>query len=293
MTYEDASEVEVLKSYWRPGAPLENTVFVLLDPSGRPLARGAREPGMYFRSASDMASALNQIASHYQPTGYMHNLPEVSTVRLGMNVAACDKLPLAIVVADNAQERQALERNLAPLSWSGDFIGKLTYTAGSRNDLNNIRGTRISHGYLFVSPDEFGTSATVIAQLLPNASTADLKSAMQATIERHHPTQMEYHEHINVGRQEGIHWTPATPITDPHELQAERMRGGGGGGMGMGPGGFGGPPGGPGGGGPSGGGPGGGGPGGGFGPPGGSGFGPPGGGFAPPGGGGFGPPGAF
>jgi hypothetical protein len=103
MTYESASEAEVLKSYWRPGAALENTLFVILDPYGRPLTRGSREPSWQYRDAHEMALGLDDIAKRYSGRGENQNLPVVATVRLGLNVAAADKLPLAIVVSDRSQ----------------------------------------------------------------------------------------------------------------------------------------------------------------------------------------------
>jgi len=223
MTYESASEAEVLKALWRPGAPLENTLFAILDPYGRPLTRGTRSPGWLFRDPADMAAGLADVARHYQSTGNPQSLPAIATVRLGMNVAACDKLPLAIVVGDTEKERQAMERTLAPVAWSDGLIGKLTYTAGTRTDLNDIQGPRPSRGYLFVSPNEFGTAGTVIAQLNATATPAELKAAMQMTIDRHHPLSLDHREHIQWGREQGISWTTAIPITDPHELQAQQF----------------------------------------------------------------------
>jgi hypothetical protein len=224
MTYESASEAEVLKSYWRPGVPLENTLFIILDPYGRPLMRGARGPEMFFRDASDMASAMNEISSHYRSTSDPQALPAVLTVRLGMNVAACDKLPLAIVVSDNGKQRERLERTLAPLSWSQEFIGRLTYTAGSKYDLRSLDGARDESGYVFVAPNEFGTAGTVVAQLGPDATPAQLQTAMQNAIANYHPLQLDHREHIRWGKQQGIQWQSAIPITDPQALQAERMR---------------------------------------------------------------------
>ena len=187
MTYENAKEAEVLQALWRPGAPLENTLFAILDPYGRPLTRGSRSPDWFFSDAQDMARGMDYVAKNYHAAGNPQELPIVETVRLGMNVAACDKLPLAIVVADNVRQRRTLDRALAPVAWSNEFIGKMTYTAGTYRDLSSIQGASMVKGYVFVSPNEFGTQAQVIAQLGPDASAADLKAAMQATINRHHP----------------------------------------------------------------------------------------------------------
>lgn len=223
MTYESASEAEVLKSFWRNGAPLENTIFAILDPHGRAITRGGRSPDWLFRDSADMANSMYEIARYYQSNSSPRYLPVVSSVRLGMNVAACDKLPIAIILGDTEQERQYMQSALAPLSWSNNFIGKFTYAAGRRSDLNNIQGSRIAKGYLFVSPNEFGTGGTVIAQLYPNASTTDLGAAMKATMQRHNPMLLDHREHIRWGREQGISWQSAIPVTDPHQLQAEQM----------------------------------------------------------------------
>jgi hypothetical protein len=185
---------------------------------------------------------MDYVAKNYHAVDNPHELPIVNTVRLGMNVAACDKLPLAIVVGENARDRQTLNHTLAPVAWSDDFIGQMTYTAGSWKDLSNIQGASMAKGYVFVSPNEFGTAGQVIAQLGPDASVADLKAAMQTTINRHHPLVLDHREHIRLGREAGIRWTSATPVTDPHQVQADQMEGGMGGGMGgPGPGAAGGP----------------------------------------------------
>lgn len=229
MTYESASEAEVLKALWRTGAPLENTVFAILDPYGRPLTRGSRSPDWFFRDSSEMAASLNDVANRYRSTSHSSQryLPSVATVRLGLNVAACDKLPIAIIIADTEQERQIMQSSLASVAWSQHFIGKMTYASGGRTDLNNFRnaiqGIRIAKGFLFVSPNEFGTGGTVLAQLYPNASSADLQTAMQVTIDRHRPLYLDHREHIRWGHEQGIGWQTAIPITDPHSPEAAHM----------------------------------------------------------------------
>jgi len=238
MTYESASEAQIMKSYWRPGAELENTLFVILTPDLRPLTRGARSPDWMFGNAQNMAAGLNNVAMQYRSGANPHSLPTVQTVRLGLNVAACDKRPLAVVVADSEEDRQTLEKRLAPVAWSGDFIGKIIYTSGTRNELTGIYGANLARGYLFIAPNEFGTTGAVVAQLDPRASTTDLASALKVAIDRYRPQEMDHREHIRQGRQQGIQWTTAIPVTDPHSPEAAQNGGrfGGGGGR------FGGPP---------------------------------------------------
>lgn len=226
MTYESAAEAQVLKSLWRPGAPLENTVFAILSPDLQPILLGGRSPNSLFRNSAEMANAMQSVAAHYTNSSRgPDTLPAVDTVRLAMDVAACDKRPLAIVLARNSEDRRKLEQNLAKLAWSDEFIGKLIYTAGSGNDLRDIRGASINSGYLFVAPNLFGTTGTTIVQLPSTATEADLQRAARQAIASHHPQTLSHHEHVFYGHQQGVQWQTAIPVTDPHSPE-NRMRNG-------------------------------------------------------------------
>lgn len=230
MTYENSSEAEFMQTLWRPGAPLENTIFAFLDPSGRALTRGARAPDGFFRSPDEMAQYLQRLASEYPASSQPRSLPSVETARLGLNVAACDKLPLAIVYGDS-RAVPLLEARLAPLAWRSDFAGAMTYTSGSLDDLRTVVGANFSlkSGYLFVHPDQFGVSAQVVAQLPANATAYELERAMRTTISSSHPNIVDHREHIRQGRVQGIGWQSLMPVTDPATLfhdQMERERGG-------------------------------------------------------------------
>lgn len=217
MTYESASEADVLKSFWRPGAPLENTVFAILDPSGRPIIRGGRSPKWVFRDSADMARTMNEIAQHYDGNARAPDgLPSVANVRLALDVAACDKRPLAIVVAKTANERARLSQMLAKIAWSEKFIGKLIYTQSEGDDLNSVKGANSTSGYIFVSPNLFGTTGSVLSQVPATASQADLERFAQQAIVRHHPEILSHHDHVRMGHMSGIEWQTAIPVTDPH-----------------------------------------------------------------------------
>lgn len=226
MTYESASEAEVLQALWRPGAPLENTVFAILDPDGRPILRGGRSPAMLFRDSADLAKTMNEIARYYQSDKRTpESLPLVNNVRLAIDVAACDHRPLAIVIGQTAEDRQKLAANLAPVAWSDALMGKLVYAEGSGTDMRQIRGASLSRGYVFVAPNLFGTAGSTISQLGPSSSRADLEQAARRAIDLYRPQILSHHEHVRAGHEEGIEWQTAIPITDPHSLQAiERDR---------------------------------------------------------------------
>lgn len=226
MTYESASEAEVLQALWRPGAPLENTVFAILDPTARPILRGGRSPSMMFRDSADLAKTLNEIARYYQSDkSTPETLPLIDTVRLAVDVAACDHRPLVVVVGNNSEEQQRLASALAPVAWSEAYMGKLVYSAGTSHDLRQIRGASISRGYLFVAPNLFGTEGTTISQLGPSTNRAELEQALRRAIDSYRPQELSHHDHVRAGHEEGVQWQTAIPITDPHSLQAiERDR---------------------------------------------------------------------
>jgi len=226
MTYESASEASLLKTLWRPDAPLENTIFAILDPYGRSIVRGGRSPQMVYRDADDMASNMNEIARYYGSGGRSSvpkELPTVDTVRLAVDVAACDKRPLVIVVGQTEEERKHLAAQLAPAAWSDKLIGKLVYTTGSPDDLSMIKNSNRNSGYIFVAPGLFGNDGTAMMQLGTNASVSDLAIASSRAIGMFHPQELSHHEHVRAGRQSGIEWKTAIPVTDPHSLQAQGL----------------------------------------------------------------------
>lgn len=225
LTYESASEAEVLKSLWIPGAPLENTVFAILDPTGRAIVRGGRGPNHVFRDSFDMATRMDEIARYYNSNSRVtpSALPSVDTVRLALNVAACEKRPLAIVVGRNEQERQMLASKLASIAWSDQLIGKLVYTTGRESDLNSIRGARLSAGYVFAGPNVFGTEASAMIQLGPFATQYDLMQASARAASYFRPEYLSHHDHVRLGHQQGVYWQTAIPETDPHSIRARQM----------------------------------------------------------------------
>lgn len=229
MTYESASEADVLKSLWRPDAPLENTVFAILDPTGRAIVRGGRSPQMVFRDADDMSYRMNEIARYYGSNGASipKELPTIDTVRLAVDVAACDKRPLVIVVGQNDQERNQLAARLAPTAWSEQLIGKLVYTTSKGNDLGTIRNARHTSGFIFAAPNLFGTEGSAVIQLGADANPAQLASASKQVINSYHPEALSHQDHVRAGKQNGIDWKTAIPVTDPHSLEAQKHERGG------------------------------------------------------------------
>lgn len=225
MTYESAGEGEILKSL-RPGAPLANTVFAILDPAGRALTPPARGPGRLFRDSADMSEKMNSIAAHFNSNSAVvpNDIPAVDTVPLAINVAACDKLPLVLVVGRTEEEKRILASRLTPLAWSDQFIGKLIYAKASEADPRLIRGTAGGSGYIFASPNQFGTEATTTVQLGASASSEQLSQAMQTAINAYRPQYSSNREHVGLGHRNGLSWDTPLPVTDPKSIEVRESR---------------------------------------------------------------------
>src|SRR5947207_2757941 len=104
LTYESAEEGKFLESVFRGGSgQLENTVFTFLAPDGvTPLSRAGRSPNHLFRGSPDetvraMAQAMKEMSQKYAGDSTVaRQVPYLVDLRRGLNVAACDLLPLVV-----------------------------------------------------------------------------------------------------------------------------------------------------------------------------------------------------
>jgi hypothetical protein len=227
LTYESAEEATILKSFFigRSGQ-LENTTFALVAPDGKTkLSRAGRSPDFAFQGgagktpAQEMAESMAEIASRYEKTSTASAseaspLPLTKTVRLALDVAACDGLPLVVVSCDDAAKRAALTERLAALAWSAPFVGRFVHVVAATSDeLKPVDGAK--PGLLVVEPDEFGTKGTILAQAAVDADAAKLTAALSDGLAKHHATAKDSRTHIEQGRRLGIRWTTVIPETDP------------------------------------------------------------------------------
>src|SRR5260221_5829452 len=136
-TYENEAEGAFLKSFnvTRSGE-LENTVFTILAADGKKqLVRASRSIRQSFRDAADMAATMKRIVGESPSKATARDelpaLPLVANVRLAVDVAACDGLPLAVIHAPDELTRQRVREQLAALVWSDEFVGRFIYVEAS------------------------------------------------------------------------------------------------------------------------------------------------------------------
>lgn len=221
-TYEDRAEAEVLKTMLRtPSGELENTVFALLTPDAtRYLAPPGRSPDWAFPSAREMAVGMTRISGQYAAEAAPLSgaaLPVLSTLRLALDVAACDSQPLVAVLGRDAAEAKRLEGRLAPLAWGSGIMGRCAFTTVSvAGDLKPVQGVTIKSGYVVLAPDRFGLHGTVLAQIEAGAEETRLRSGIQGALDRYQPQAKEHFLHMQDGFRRDIYWDTAIPATDPH-----------------------------------------------------------------------------
>ncbi len=222
-TYESAEEAKFLSSIARTASgSLENTVFTVLAPDGKtPLVPAGRGPHHAFGgtrddSAKETAAGLGRIAAqHPGKPGVMRQVPYLEDLRLGLNVASCDLLPLVVVAAKDAESRKKVEDALAPLAWNTAFIGRLEYAAAADlADLKKIDGAVQREGIVVVEPDAYGLKGKALAQSA-TASEADLRKALEAGLKGFVPKSKDSRRHIEEGHRAGVYWKTEIPVTDP------------------------------------------------------------------------------
>jgi hypothetical protein len=222
-TYESAVEAEVLASIFvgRSGA-LENTTFAILAPDGRKLlARAGRSPEFAFGGAdgpAQMAATMQRIAKRYRARARgAVALPSTASLRLGLNIAACDHLPLVVTVATKTAARARLEEALAGQAWSEAVVGRFVYaTVEDAKELAVLDGAQRGAGYLVVEPGRFGLRGKVIGRVPVGASPAVLAAGLAGALKAFTPTpDADIRSHRRAGRQAGAYWTTEIPVTDP------------------------------------------------------------------------------
>lgn len=231
-TYENQAEADFLTSLLTTrSGELENTVFTVLSPDGkRQLVRASRSARQSFGEASRMAETLIRIAGEFRASqaaaGRVPELPRMASVRLALNVAACDNRPLVVLLAGDGDGRRVLEERLAQLAWSDTFLGQFTYAvAEGPGDLGTIAGVGgATAGVFVVQPDRFGQKGQVLAQAGGNATADALAQCLREGWSRAQREAKSFGSHVQEGRRLGILWETAIPVTDPMERQA-RQRG--------------------------------------------------------------------
>ena len=222
---------EVLKGVFAPGGVLQNTVFSLMSPDGRTsLVRAGRSPAWAFGGQvgrgihqqppeviAKMAQTMEAIALAYpgkdKPVGRVP-LPYLADLRLALNVAAADRLPL-VAVFGNAAQRKQMEQQLEPMAWADEFLGRALYVpVTQQEEFKAVSGLKTKAGYVVIQPDIFGLKGKVIKEIPIQSTAAQVKQSLLMALGQHQPSTLTYEQHRSQGAAAGQRWESKTPNTD-------------------------------------------------------------------------------
>ena len=237
-TYESAAEAKLLKSLFKTrSGELENTLFAVLDPTGKKtLVPAQRGPKRAFRDSAAFAARLETIAAPYskgsKKTTPPSSMPWLSDLRLALNVAACDQLPLLVVLGDSKKELDGWEKKLSPLFWSDELIGRMHCVAVLRKDAKDpetTEGTDIKDqlgsdepGVLLVAPETYGRTGQGLTRFAADADAASIKKGLVTALEQHQVASRDERQHLRAAARKGIHWKSELPVTDPGRSRRRR-----------------------------------------------------------------------
>ena len=140
---------------------------------------------------------------------------------LRFNVAACDRLPMVLIMGQNEEQIAELGTKLSPVIWDDALQGMFIYTSNSDKDqVATVKGLDNIPGFAIVQPDTFGQTGAVLAQFEADTSAEELKAAMIELAETHERPVIDHRNHVRKGLQTGTTWETEIPVEDKDSLRA-------------------------------------------------------------------------
>ncbi len=226
-TYEDKKESEFLKqALFGGGDDLRNFGFSILSPDGsKALKQSRRGPNFLYRDADEMHADLRRIASGYTKTKStdVQGLPQMKSVRLGLNVASCDGLPCIVVYGKNERELDQWSKTLDEVVWDDALMGKFIYASTTkRTDLKSVSGATPKSGILVIAPNQYGTEGTLIEAIDGKLTGDTLKQKLVSLADSYKRTSKAHGSHVRYGKRDGINWETEVPV--PQRRRTNRRR---------------------------------------------------------------------
>ena len=209
-TYENAEESVVLEHWLKGvrggGGELRNTTFALLDPSGKnALAQTGRSPQMVYGDVASFATGLVTLAKKYEASAATKSLPLIPSLRLGLNIAACDGIPLVAILASKKRSWKKLFEHLVELSQSAALSGQAHYVM-----LKDTKGLELMEGYkpdqfiYVLKTDSFGVTGEVVASFKDTKALSSV--ALETGFSSARIEKDKSRQHVRQGKLEGVSW---------------------------------------------------------------------------------------
>ena len=229
-TYEDKQEAGFLKwAFLRSGGgDLRNFGFCILSPDGKKkLRRSFRGPNFVYASSDAMVADLKLVARQFSPNTTKiesnRTVPQMKSVRLGINVASCDGLPGVVVFGKNRREVDQLNAKLGGVIWNEELAGKFIYASTTNaNDLKIVSGATRKTGILVIEPDAYGMKGRLIKAIDVDVSAGDLKSDLVRIANTFIRRTKTHGLHVRNGRRSGKTWKTEVPV--PKRVRSRSRR---------------------------------------------------------------------
>lgn len=226
-TYENKKEMEFVKRLMgRPRGSVENTLFAILSPDTKTkFVTPSRTPSWSYSNSTQLAKSLSSIAQKYRKQkqlGPDSSLPATANVKIGLNIASSDNLPLVVLNELDPKKRKELVANLRQLAWDKKYIGKFTYSVAVKSsDLEIVDKLDSKARIIVVQPGEFGLKGKQIS----SSKEGDIKSierCLQSGLGRFEGSSKSMFSHMRSGSQQGAFWETELPVTDRMESFARK-----------------------------------------------------------------------
>lgn len=217
-TYESQSEADFTAKLLGPNAVIENTTFAILSPDGKALTSVVRSPRRLYGSAADLVRHMNEIHRRYRAKGNDLAIPELSHLRLALNVAASDQQRL-IVCLDYRYD-SVLKTQL----WTKELIGRYLFVRAGVQELElhtNFAGAKSRARLLIIDADQFGLAGTIAASYSGPAESPEFISFLQKHVVIPLFNKV-FWSHVEKGKKDNVFWETAVPVTDSYENVARR-----------------------------------------------------------------------
>lgn len=203
---------------------LRNTVFALLDPSGTKslVRRTGRSPDQVFGGVDSFVKALNDLPNQFEKKESLNGLPLIPNLRLALNIAACDALPLVALLRQSSSELFDKDNNLV-LSKAYKLRSSQAHFVliNDSSALEKFPGYVSGKDVYVLQPNTFGTTAKVIYSFInKDFSSLHYKSELAKGVFK----KSNDHAHVREGKRKNIKWETQTPRTDGRTIDKSKPR---------------------------------------------------------------------
>jgi len=171
---------------------------------------------MVYGNVDSFAADLVAQAHKFQPKVGLKALPIIPNLRLGLNISACDGLPLVVINQKESRKGKKLFSSLEKLSQTDSFSGQAHYVfLEDIKEIEDLKGYKPGNSVYVLEPDSFGVTGRIVASFLDEKpiSLVALGAAFDAA-RTPKKNLDDSRQHVRQGRRNGIYWESQEPRAD-------------------------------------------------------------------------------